>query len=516
MAMSFPSPDALASPQQQGNANNNNSDSTSASSNNNNNSGSSTSPITSSNDPNFPSNDQATAQNQSAPPIGVKRKPNRRANTAERRATHNAVERQRRETLNGRFIDLANLLPNLSQIRRPSKSSIVNSSIAHIQASRHHRMIASRELRMLKNESDALRRELNEWRDRAGLPRVEEPVRGDCFGMVLAGELEVISGISIEEEDEDADDGFGVSLAMGGMPSMSHHAAQQHQQQMASYGGAYMDDGDDDAALLGPMYPQQAAGIHHHHHPMRHAPQHLMHHQQQQQHAMMAAAHDIDDPRVAAMLMKNANPFAHNISGSAASPTGYPTINTRSTYPTNDNTTWVTSPANYGASTHLFTPPATSHGLPTPTVTAGSNSNSGSPVGGVSVNGGSGIIGGSPVSTSSSLSGRAGGASPLSIITTHDHMGNGHRQRRNSGSGSLSTAGNSPGGQSPIYEFHPTVQVYPAMQDYAAGVSRMAGMRSSTPFVPSHNHPAAHGGLPVQQAVGVGGGVNGAMMMMMM
>src|ERR1041384_1591264 len=33
-----------------------------------------------------------------------KRKPSRRANTAERRATHNAVERQRRETLNGRFM----------------------------------------------------------------------------------------------------------------------------------------------------------------------------------------------------------------------------------------------------------------------------------------------------------------------------------------------------------------------------------------------------------------------------
>ncbi|KAH0588360.1 hypothetical protein H2248_004216 [Termitomyces sp. 'cryptogamus'] len=49
----------------------------------------------------------------------------RRANTAKRRATHNAVECQRRETLNGRFL-----------IRRPSKSSIVNSSIAHIHASR--------------------------------------------------------------------------------------------------------------------------------------------------------------------------------------------------------------------------------------------------------------------------------------------------------------------------------------------------------------------------------------------
>ena len=39
-----------------------------------------------------------------ATPTQMKRKPSRRANTAERRATHNAVERQRRETLNGRFL----------------------------------------------------------------------------------------------------------------------------------------------------------------------------------------------------------------------------------------------------------------------------------------------------------------------------------------------------------------------------------------------------------------------------
>ena len=64
--------------------------------------------------------------------------------------------------------DLAALLPNLSQIRRPSKFAIINSSIAYIYA--------SRELRILKLESDALRRELNEWRDWAGL-RVDEPVK---------------------------------------------------------------------------------------------------------------------------------------------------------------------------------------------------------------------------------------------------------------------------------------------------------------------------------------------------
>lgn len=159
-----------------------------------------------------------------APP---KKKPSRRANTAERRATHNAVERARRETLNSRFLDLAALLPNLTQIRRPSKSAIVNSSIAHVHASRRHRLLASRELRILKSESDALRRELNEWRDRAGLPRVEEPVRSEGFGMVLNGELEVIPlngpgapGGAIDEDDspfdgfDEADDDLGPQTAV--------------------------------------------------------------------------------------------------------------------------------------------------------------------------------------------------------------------------------------------------------------------------------------------------------------
>ncbi|ESK92822.1 macrophage erythroblast attacher isoform 1 [Moniliophthora roreri MCA 2997] len=150
-------------------------------------------------------NSTAGASSSSANTAGGKRKSSRRANTAERRATHNAVERQRRETLNGRFLDLAKLLPNLSQIRRPSKSAIVNSSIAHVHASRRHRALASRELRLLKTECDHIRRELNEWRDRAGIPRVEEPVRGEGFGMVLSGELEIIPVLN-GPADEDDDD----------------------------------------------------------------------------------------------------------------------------------------------------------------------------------------------------------------------------------------------------------------------------------------------------------------------
>lgn len=85
--------------------------------------------------------------------------------------------------------DLAALLPNLATVRRPSKSAIVNSSIALIHAHRRQRLLGARELRLLRCEGDALRRELNEWRDRAGLPRVEEPARSpEFFALVNAGE----------------------------------------------------------------------------------------------------------------------------------------------------------------------------------------------------------------------------------------------------------------------------------------------------------------------------------------
>ncbi|KAG8982366.1 hypothetical protein FRB90_006846 [Tulasnella sp. 427] len=122
----------------------------------------------------------------------VRRKTSRRANTAERRATHNAVERQRRETLNGRFLDLAALLPNLASVRRPSKSAIVNSSIALVHSMRRARATSARELRLLKVEADALRAEVNEWRERAGmgLTRVEEPARSREFEELVNGGLE--------------------------------------------------------------------------------------------------------------------------------------------------------------------------------------------------------------------------------------------------------------------------------------------------------------------------------------
>ncbi|WOO80485.1 uncharacterized protein LOC62_03G004008 [Vanrija pseudolonga] len=102
-------------------------------------------------------------------PAGApKPKPRKRVNTAEKRHQHNAIERQRRETLNGKFLVLARLLPSLAACRRPSKSAIVNGSISHLSHQRNQRLLASKLIRQLAAERDELFKEVNEWRQANG------------------------------------------------------------------------------------------------------------------------------------------------------------------------------------------------------------------------------------------------------------------------------------------------------------------------------------------------------------
>ncbi|KAJ7763651.1 hypothetical protein DFH07DRAFT_396859 [Mycena maculata] len=93
-----------------------------------------------------------------------------------------------REALGVYFHTLALLLPDLSHVRDPSRISILRSSIAHIDILEQHRARAAQQLRILKNESDTHRREVNQWRARAGVPPAEEPPRSDVFVAVLSGE----------------------------------------------------------------------------------------------------------------------------------------------------------------------------------------------------------------------------------------------------------------------------------------------------------------------------------------
>ncbi|KAK7060046.1 macrophage erythroblast attacher [Favolaschia claudopus] len=157
---------------------------------------------------------------------------------AARRASHNAVERLRREALNSRFLECASMLPNLATIKRPTKSSVVNSCIAHLHASRRHRLLAAQQVRILSDECESLRREANEWRERAGLMLLPPPVRGEAFEIVLVGaefELESPdppSGEGEEEDYVDEESGGGGRYSQEDLARIQAYHHQQQQQQM--------------------------------------------------------------------------------------------------------------------------------------------------------------------------------------------------------------------------------------------------------------------------------------------
>ncbi|CAG8715299.1 27516_t:CDS:2 [Dentiscutata erythropus] len=94
---------------------------------------------------------------------------NRNTNSAERRANHNAVERARRECLNTKFQELAHALPSLAQVRRPSKSIIVQKSLDFIYTSRQKDDLHDKEMRSIRSENESLREEVNRLREQLGL-----------------------------------------------------------------------------------------------------------------------------------------------------------------------------------------------------------------------------------------------------------------------------------------------------------------------------------------------------------
>lgn len=153
-----------------------------------------------------------------------KSKPRKRVNTAEKRSQHNAIERARRETLNGKFLSLACLLPQLASQRRPSKSAIVNSSITHVGYQREQRLLAARILRRLCAENDALVAEVNEYRKSYGqAPRVAPPAFNEEVDEICAVEKEQFGTFaSMGGEGGDDDDDLGNDFSYDApMPSYS-------------------------------------------------------------------------------------------------------------------------------------------------------------------------------------------------------------------------------------------------------------------------------------------------------
>lgn len=86
---------------------------------------------------------------------------------AERRAEHNAVERARRESLNGKFQQLAESLPNLQNYRRPSKGQIVDKALDWIRQTVHKEHRYQYQLYQLQKENKRLLALLKNQQDQA-------------------------------------------------------------------------------------------------------------------------------------------------------------------------------------------------------------------------------------------------------------------------------------------------------------------------------------------------------------
>lgn len=94
---------------------------------------------------------------------------------AEKRANHNAIERARRETLNIRFLELAQSIPSLVHVRKPSKSVIVSRSIEFITESRQRMDVKTRSLHLLRQQNDELKVEINRLRGKLSMNSVAFP-----------------------------------------------------------------------------------------------------------------------------------------------------------------------------------------------------------------------------------------------------------------------------------------------------------------------------------------------------
>lgn len=88
---------------------------------------------------------------------------------ADKRANHNAVERARRETLNQKFVDLAQSLPSLAHVRKPSKSVIVNRSIEFIVETKQRIEVKDQSLGLIRAQNEEFKKEINRLRVQLGV-----------------------------------------------------------------------------------------------------------------------------------------------------------------------------------------------------------------------------------------------------------------------------------------------------------------------------------------------------------
>ncbi|CAD6892148.1 unnamed protein product [Tilletia controversa] len=80
------------------------------------------------------------------------------------REVHNAIERDRRNQLNDRFLDLAAKLPATASVRRPSKNLVIMKSIQFVDEALSHETLYRQMIDSLSRENAAMRAEINDAR----------------------------------------------------------------------------------------------------------------------------------------------------------------------------------------------------------------------------------------------------------------------------------------------------------------------------------------------------------------
>ncbi|KAL1726371.1 hypothetical protein EV714DRAFT_287257 [Schizophyllum commune] len=152
----------------------------------------------------------ATRRRSDSPDYPASKK-RRRTFTADDRAQHRVIEKQRREALNEKFIDLARLLPNLAHVRRLSKGLIVDASISHHKRQRAQRLLAAQEVRLLLEEREGLYKEVETLREKLKEPPADPaPKRPELrpeTKQVLAVEEEVCGTFPAGFGDNGPEDG---------------------------------------------------------------------------------------------------------------------------------------------------------------------------------------------------------------------------------------------------------------------------------------------------------------------
>ncbi|GAA5884534.1 hypothetical protein JCM6882_005291 [Rhodosporidiobolus microsporus] len=117
----------------------------------------------------FHDQDQEDDAASARPASKGKKSSNRKGpHNVEKRATHNATERARRDNLNTRFMNLAGALPTMRNIKRPSKAVIITKALDFVYDSqvREHTLVT---------ENNDLRREVDQLRARLGMEALPPP-----------------------------------------------------------------------------------------------------------------------------------------------------------------------------------------------------------------------------------------------------------------------------------------------------------------------------------------------------